>query len=229
VLWSGPYAAQSAALGELLRAHQPAALPDGTVHNSDWRWLAVDFQPFTVSGSPQVSAFQDVAAAPRLAVADPERSEIGLWCVLAVLERARLSEGDAELGWAWWQRRVQAGITLTDDEANAQAALSDRRVTHALTLHDAGEPLLGLAPVPHAMSISASARELDGARRVLDWLASAESASLMRFSAWQAASNGLQAVLSSAPPLDVEFATRQYTAVRQRWAASGFGLTLKGP
>jgi hypothetical protein len=88
---------------------------------------------------------------------------------------------------------------------------------------------MGLAPVPHALSISSTARDVDAARRVLDWLASEDAAPLLRLSAWQAATNGLAAVLASAPPLDVDVAARQYTAVRTRWAAGAAGPTLLGP
>jgi len=47
-------------------------------------------------------------------------------------------------------------------------------------------------------------------------------------SPWHASSNGLASLLQAAPALDVEWARQQYTAIRRRWAQSGFGPSLGG-
>jgi hypothetical protein len=50
----------------------------------------------------------------------------------------------------------------------------------------------------------------------------------LKLSPWQAASNGLQGLLSAAPAFDVDWARQQYSAARNRWAQSGFGPVVKG-
>jgi hypothetical protein len=76
------------------------------------------------------------------------------------------------------------------------------------------------------MMLATNGRNLDGARRLFDWLASPDAAGSAGLSAWQATTNGLQALQEAAPALDVDWATRQYRAARQRWAGAGFGPTL---
>jgi ABC-type Fe3+ transport system substrate-binding protein len=227
VVWFGPYAAHTAAQAGLLQAYQPAALPERVAHEAEWRWVAVNFQPFRVDGAPAVSGFDDLAAAPRLALPDPERSEVGMAIVLAVLDRARQSTGDVEQGWAWWQQRAQGGMVLTEDELGAQRARAEGEATHALTLQAGSAAVDGLAPLPHVVSLAANAREVDAARRLVDWLVSKDASPLSgSLSAWQTSANGLQRLLDAAPALDVDWATRQYATARRRWAQSGFGPTV---
>ena len=164
---------------------------------------------------------------PRLAVADPERSEVGMSLLLAVIDRARQVETDPERGWTWWQQRVRSGLALAEDDAGALASIGDGGVTHALSLAETALPLPGLAPLPHAIGLAANSRNVEGGRALLDWMAGESAASMLRLSPWQAASNGLQALLAAAPPLDVDWARQQYTPTRQRWAASAFGPSVE--
>ncbi len=226
VLWFGPYAAHAAAQAELLQPYQPRSLPARAQHDAGWRWVAVEFQPFHVTGEPPVATLDDLAKIPRLAVADPERSEVGLAAVLAVLDRARQLQGDELAGWTWWQRRVQSGVLLADDDASALVSQSEGGASHALTQQVGASRLAGLAPLPHAIGLATNARNVDAARQVLDWLVGREAPAPSGLSAWQADANGLAALLDAAPPLDVEWATGQYTAVRRRWAEAGFGPVL---
>jgi hypothetical protein len=48
-------------------------------------------------------------------------------------------------------------------------------------------------------------------------------------SPWSAAGSGgpLPGLVSAAPALDIDWARQQYTAVRSRWAQSGFGPIVK--
>jgi ABC-type Fe3+ transport system substrate-binding protein len=225
VLWFGPFAAQAAALDDLLQPHQPARVADAAVHDPNWRWTTLDYLPVGVVGAPGVGSFQDLATVPRLAIADPERSEVGLSIVLATLDRARQEESDAERGWAFWQQRVRSGLALAEDDASAVSMVGGS-ASHALSLLANGAPVAGLAPLPNAIGLAASSRNVDPARRLLDWLTSDAAASGVRLSPWQAASNGLQALLSAAPRLDVEWCRQHYTAARRRWAQSGFGPQL---
>src|SRR5215204_5001388 len=119
ILWSGPNAAQAGAQAGLLQPHQPRELPVLERHHPEWHWTAVEFQPVRVVGEPPVAGFEDLAAVPRLALADPERSEVGLTLLLASLDRARQQGGDAEAAWSWWSRRVQAGVRFADDDGSA--------------------------------------------------------------------------------------------------------------
>jgi ABC-type Fe3+ transport system substrate-binding protein len=215
VMWFGPYAAHSAALDGLLQPYQPQSLPREAVHDPEWRWLAVDFQGFSISGGPAGTTLQDLATAPRLAMADPERSEVGMAAVLAVLDRARQVDGDPEPGWAWWQRRAQSGVLLYEEDGDALEAQRAGRASHALTIDAGDAPLGGLPLLPHAMALPTAARNVDAARAILDWVAG------------QAQPAAIQPLLDSAPHLDVDWATREYNAVRRRWAQSGFGPTLE--
>jgi ABC-type Fe3+ transport system substrate-binding protein len=227
VMWFGPFAARAAAVDGLLQPYRPAQVADGVPHDPNWAWTTLDYAAIGVVGSPGLTSFQDLAAVPRLAVPDPERSEVGMSLLLAVLDRSRQSEGDPERGWAWWQQRARTGLALAEDDAGAVDMIGDGGVSHALSLVETAEPLPGLAPLPHAIGLAATSRNVDGGRALLDWLAGPAAASLVRWSPWQAASNGLQALLSAAPPLDVDWARQQYTAARRRWAESGFGPTVR--
>jgi ABC-type Fe3+ transport system substrate-binding protein len=226
VWWLGPYAAQAAGVDGLLQAYQPARAADLALHDPQWKWLALEYSAVGVVGSG-VNAWQDLGSVPRLAMADPERSEIGLMLLLASLDRARQADGDPERGWAWWQQRARDGLVLAEDDVGAVAQVQSGRATHALTLGPLGAPLPGLAPIPHAIGIAASSRNVDAARRMLDWLASEAAATWLSLSPWQAASNGLSALQQAAPPLDVDWGRQQYIATRQRWAQTGFGPTLE--
>jgi ABC-type Fe3+ transport system substrate-binding protein len=227
VIWFGPYAASAAAADGLLQPHQPAQLADAAVHDASWRWTTLDFSTFGVVGPNVAGGLADLAAVPRLAVADPERSEVGLNLLLATLDRARQVDGDAERGWAWWQQRAAAGLFLTEDDSRAASAVGDGQASHALSLlSETAAPLTGLAPVPHAIGLASSARNVDAARRMIDWLTGEQAAAFVRLSPWQAASNGLQALLAGAPRLNLDWTSQQYSASRRRWARSGFGPRL---
>ncbi|MCA1644232.1 MAG: hypothetical protein LC797_01780, partial [Chloroflexi bacterium] len=223
VIWFGPFAAQSAAIDGLLQPYQPPSAADAAAHDPEWRWTTLDYSPVGVVGTSAITGLQDLAAVPRIAFADPERSEVGLSILLATLDRARQAESDVERGWAWWQQRMRSGVELTEDDAAAAATVGDGGVTHALSLAETGTPLGGLAPVPNAIGLAASSRNADAGRRLLDALTGERAGATLRLSPWQAGSNGLQALLSAAPPLDVEWGRQQYTAARGRWAQSGFG------
>jgi ABC-type Fe3+ transport system substrate-binding protein len=226
VFWFGPFAARAAALDGLLRAYQPPRVPDGLVHDPEWKWTTLDYSVVGVMGTPRVATWQDLATVPGLAVVDPERSEAGLAVLLASLDRARQVESDVEQGWAWWQQRARSGLSLTEDEGEAVTQVRDHTVSHALSLSPTATPMPGLAPIPHAVALSASSRNVEAAQKLLDWLTSEAAGALLPLSPWQAESNGLAALLRSAPPLDVEWARLQYTAARRRWAQSGFGPAI---
>jgi hypothetical protein len=107
------------------------------------------------------------------------------------------------------------------------ASIGERGVTHALSLADTAVPLPGLAPLPHAIGLAANSRNVEGGRALLDWMTSQAAAALLRLSPWHAASNGLQALVTAAPPLDMEWARQQYTPARRRWAESAFGPSVE--
>ena len=228
VLWFGPFAARAAGLDNLLQPYQPAQAPDGIVHDPDWKWTTLDYSTIGVGGAAPVASWNELAGVPRLAVADPERSEVGLTVLLASLDRARQMESDAERGWAWWVERARAGLSLAENDAGALSMVNEGKASHVVTLATAAATLSGLAPIPNAIGLAAASRNVDAARRVLDWLTSEAAAPYLSLSPWQAASNGLSALLQAAPALDVEWARQQYTATRRRWSQSGFGPNLDG-
>src|ERR687885_2904173 len=119
VMWFGPFAARAAAMDGLLQPYQPARVADGAAHDPNWAWTTLDYSAAGVVGAPGPSSLQDLAAVPRLAVADPERAEVGMSLLLAVLDRARQADGDPERGWAWWQQRARTGLALAEDDAGA--------------------------------------------------------------------------------------------------------------
>jgi ABC-type Fe3+ transport system substrate-binding protein len=225
VFWSGAYAARAAAVDGLVQPYQPPRVAPEVIHDPDWKWLTLEYSAIGVVGSSSATTWQDVAALPRLALPDPERSEVGLSVLLASLDRSRQVDGDVEQGWTWWQQRARAGLVLADDDAGAMSLVDDGRASHALTL-SSGAALIGLAPIPHAISLAAASRNVDVARRMLDWLTSQEAGAMLRLSPWQTSSNGLAGLLQAAPPLDIEWARQQYTAARRRWSQSGFGPSL---
>ena len=228
VLWFGPFAASGAAIDGLLQPHQPQRMADGVLHDPGWTWTTLDYSAVGTIGTPALSSWPDLTTVPRLALPDPERSEVGMSLLLAVLDRARQAESDAERGWSWWQQRVRSGVAFAEDDAGAAALVGDRGVTHALTLADSAAPLAGLAPLPHAIGLAANSRNVDDARRLLDWIVSDAAGAMLRMTPWQADTNGLQALLAAAPVLDVEWTRQQYTAARRRWAQSGFGPLVEG-
>jgi len=227
VMWYGPFAARAAALDGLLQPYQPTMAADGVVHDPEWRWTTLDYSSIGVVGPPGVGSLQDVATIGGLALVDPERSESGMGTLLATLDRARQAESDVERGWAWWQQRMRSGVQLSEDDAGAVALIGEGGITHALTLAEAGTPIVGLAPLPHAIGLAAGSRNADAARRLVDWLTGPEAGALVRLSPWAASSGALQTLLAAAPPLDVEWGRQQYTAARNRWAQSGFGPIVK--
>jgi ABC-type Fe3+ transport system substrate-binding protein len=227
VLWFGPFAAQAAALDGLLQAYQPANVAAAAVHEANWRWTSLDYFPIGVLGSTSVAGLQDLASGPGLAIADPERSEIGLSILLAMLDRARQVDGDVERGWTWWQQRAQGGLALAEDDAGAVAIAGEPGGLRALTLSESASPVPGLAPIPNAIGLAASARNLDAARHLLDWLTSDTAGDILKLSPWRASTNGLQPLLSAAPALDIEWCRQQYTPTRQRWSQSAFAPALK--
>jgi ABC-type Fe3+ transport system substrate-binding protein len=229
VLWFGPFAAQSAGLDGLLQPYQPASVSPTAVHDPNWRWTTLDYLPIGIVGPTGPHSLQDVAAMPLVSIADPERSEVGLSVVLATLDRARQVEGDPERAWTWWQQRAASGLVLAEEDAAAVGLVADGSASHALSLFGASSSAVaGLAPIPNVVSLAASARSVDAAKHLVDWLTSDAAADALNFSPWRAATNGLQALLEAAPALDVEWCRKQYTATRQRWARSGFGPQLRG-
>jgi ABC-type Fe3+ transport system substrate-binding protein len=223
VLWFGAYAAQAAAIDGLLQAHQPSRVSDAAAHHPNWLWTTLDYSAIGVTGAPVVAGLEDLLSVPRLAVADPERSEAGLSILLATLDRARQVEADPERGWAWWQQRVARGVALAEDEAEAVGMVAAVDASHALTLAETASPLGGLPLIPHAVGLAAGSRNVDASRRLLDWLTGEAAAVSVRLSPWQA---GVQSLLSAVPQLDVEWGRQQYTPVRRRWAQSGFAPSL---
>ena len=173
---------------------------------------------------PVPGGMADLLNVPRLAMADPERSEVGMSIVLATMPRDSVDQA-----WEWWTTRGRRGLQLTEDDASALVAVSTGSATHALTLSPSATPVNGLPPLPHAVSLAGSAPNADAARRLIDWLVSPDAASLVRYSPWQASSNGLQTLLASGGRLDVDAARLQYVATRARWAQSGLGPTLNSP
>src|SRR5438270_679527 len=83
VMWFGPFAARAAAVDGLLQPYQPRQVADGVTHDPNWAWTTLDYATIGVVGTPGLTSFQDLAAVPRLAVADPERSEVGMSLLLA--------------------------------------------------------------------------------------------------------------------------------------------------
>ncbi|HEY3059487.1 MAG TPA: substrate-binding domain-containing protein [Chloroflexota bacterium] len=219
ILWSGPYAAHAAALDNLLQPYQPPMVPPNAAHEAGWRWLAVEFDTLSIAGEPNMASVEELASAPRLAVTDPERSEHGMFALLATLDRARQKEGAVESGWTWWSRRRAAGIELAANTSEAISWLAQLRVTHVFGLAAGTTPLTGLAPVPHAVALPVGGQHPDQARQLVDWLASPDASGAGGLSVWQADANGLRAVLDASPPLDVDWGTRQYVSVRRRWAS----------
>jgi ABC-type Fe3+ transport system substrate-binding protein len=223
ILWSGPFAAAAATADGLLQPYRPPQLPDSAAHDPSWAWTALDYSPIVTVGAPTVASWQDLASVPRLAMPDPERSEAGLSILMASLDRARQIDTDVERGWTWWQQRARAGLRLAEDEAGALSLVDAGAASHAVVLSGGSSPLSGLAPMPHAVSLAAASRNVDAARRLLDWLMSASAATALAMSPWQASGNGLATLQQAAPRLDVEWARQQWTATRRRWAQSGFG------
>jgi ABC-type Fe3+ transport system substrate-binding protein len=223
VLWFGAYAAQAAASDSLLQAHQPARVAEAAVHHPNWLWSTLDYSAVGVTSAPSVAGLDDLLAVPRLAIADPERSEAGLSILLATLDRARQVDADAERGWAWWQQRAAKGLAMAEAEAEAVGMVATGEASHAVSLSQTAAAVGGLPLLPHAMGLAAGSRNVDAARRLLDWLAGDSAAASLRLSPWQAAT---QALVAAAPQLDVEWGRQQYTPARRRWAQSGFGPSL---
>jgi ABC-type Fe3+ transport system substrate-binding protein len=227
VLWFGPFAAQSAALDGLLQPYQPASVAPAAAHDANWRWTTLDYVPIGIVGPTGANSLQDLASAPALAVADPERSELGLSILLATLDRARQVEGDVEHGWTWWQQRAQRGLVLVEHDPGAVATVGEGGASHALTLAETSVPLPGLAPIPNAVGLAANARNPEAAKHLLDWLTSDAAGDTLTRSPWRAAANGLQALQAAAPPLDIDWCRQQYTATRRRWSESAFTPAVK--
>ncbi len=227
VMWFGPFAAQSAALDGLLQPYQPASLAPAAVHDPNWRWTVLDYLRIGAVGSSHIGSLHDLESVQTLAMADPERSEVGLSMLLAMLDRARQVDGDVETSWTWWQQRAQRGLALTEDDAGAVAMVGEGGASHALSLAESAAPVPGLAPIPNAVGLAASARNLVAARHLLDWLTSDAAGDWLKGSPWRASTNGLEALLSAAPPLDIDWCRDQYTPTRQRWAQSGFAPAMR--
>jgi ABC-type Fe3+ transport system substrate-binding protein len=221
VMWFGPFAAQAAAMDNLLQPHQPRHVAPTVAHDLAWRWTTLDYWTVGAVGTQPANRLADLAAAPTLALPDPERAEAGMAVLLAMLDRARTVEGDVERGWAWWHERARKGLILVEDDADAETAATDGRASNGLTIFsERGERLDELAPIPNAVGLATNSQNVAAARELLDWLTSDAAAAALRLSPWQA---GTQSLMASSPSLDVDWARAQYTATRQRWARSGFG------
>jgi hypothetical protein len=186
VWWFGPFAAR-------------AALSDGLVQSAS----ALEYSQVGLMGASSVSAWSDLAGVARLALTDPERSEVGMAILLASLDRARQVEGDVEHGWAQWQ---QTRLMLVESEAEVASLVASGAVSDGLTL-SGGVPVPDLAALPHHAAIAANSRNIDAARRLLEWLVA-------------------QASAPAAPALDLDWCTQNYVVARQRWAQSRFAPTL---
>jgi ABC-type Fe3+ transport system substrate-binding protein len=223
VVGLGPYLAQAAAAQGVLERFQPPRAADGAPHHAEWRWTAIDASAWVAA--PAVQKLDDLLDVPRLGLVDPARSEVGVMAVLAGLDRARQAEGDPERGWAWWQRRVRASVSLVDDQAGLRSAASASHVLGLGSL-DGGAAVPGLAPLPNAVGLLGGARNAEAARTLLGWLLSPAAADVVSaaggLSWWQSASNGLSSLLQSAPPLDVGWTAQQYRPTRARWLQQGF-------
>lgn len=226
VIWSGPFGAAAAAADGLLQAYQPRNMAPRAPHDANWFWTALDLAFVCTTGTPALASFDDLTSAPRIALADPERSETGLSVVLATLDRARQVDGDVEHAWQWWADRARRGLVLAGDDDGAARETGQRGVSHALLVSETANPLAGLAPIPHAVSITASTRNLDGARALMDWLLGESAAALVRVSPWTLGGGALAALVNTAPILDVEWARQNYSATRARWTQSGLGAAL---
>ena len=220
VLWFGPFAAGAAAVDGLLQAYQPPRVPDGIVHDPDWKWTTLDYSVVGVRGATAAMSWDELSVVQRLAIPDPERSEVGLSILLASLDRARQVDGDVERGWSWWTQRAHAGLALAEDDAGASALVNSGKASHALTLAAGAQPLNGVAPIPHAISLAAASRNVAAARRLLDWVTSEAAAGLVSLSAWQLPRN------TTAAMIDVDWARQQYSETRRRWAQSGLAPDL---
>jgi hypothetical protein len=188
VWWFGPFAARAAAWDGLLQSAQ-----------------AVDYSVIGVVGADRVDGFAGLATVPRLAVADPARSEAGMAILLVSLDGARRTGNDVEAVWAWWRQRADSGLVLVETDADATRS----GATHALTL-TGGAPLPDLAPIPHMVGVAANSRNADAARRLLEELV------------------GGRRTPEPGPALDVDWCTQSYIATRQRWAEAGFSPALAG-
>jgi ABC-type Fe3+ transport system substrate-binding protein len=223
VIGLGPYLAHAAAAQGVLEKFQPARTADGAPHHAEWRWTGLDASAWSVA--PAVQRLDDLLDVPRLGLVDPARSEMGVMAVLTSLDRARQAEGDAERGWAWWQRRVRSGVSLVEDEAALRGAPPTSHVL-GLGALDGGAAVPGLAPLPNAVGLLTSARNAEAARSLLTWLVSPDAADTISaaggLSWWQSASNGLASLLQAAPPLDVNWTAQQYRPTRERWLQQGF-------
>jgi ABC-type Fe3+ transport system substrate-binding protein len=222
LLGLGPYLAQAVAVQGALERFQPSRAADTAPHHSEWRWAALDASPWMVA--PSVGRFDDLLDVPRLALVDPAHSEVGVMAVLASLDRARQAEGDPERAWSWWQRRVESGVVLAENEAGLASAMG----SHALALGvlDGGGVLAGLAPLPNGVGLLGGARNADSGRSLLSWLLSPDAADAIGaaggLSYWQSAANGLANLAQAAPPLDVDWTFEQYRPARARWLQQGF-------
>jgi ABC-type Fe3+ transport system substrate-binding protein len=185
--WFGPFAAQAAAT-------------DGLVQNV----ALIDASPVGVIGSP-VRSLSDLATAPRLAMPDPERSEVGMAILLASLDAWRQTQSDA---WAWWQQRASAGMLLAEDSPGAVAMAQSGAASHAVTLSADAAPLSDVPPIPHAVALAANSRNVADATRLLEWLKARATA--------------------PSSTLDINWCTQNYNATRERWAQSGFSPSVTG-
>ena len=223
VVGLGPYLAHAAAAESVLEKFQPLRAADNAPHHAEWRWTALDASAWMVA--PPVQNLDDLLDVPRLGLADPARSEVGMMAVLTSLDRARQTEGDPERGWAWWQRRVRSGVWLVEDQAGLHSTASASHVLGLATL-EGGAAVPGLAPLPNAVGILAGSRNADAARTLLSWLVSSDAAEAISAAGglpwWQSASNGLASLLQAAPPLDVDWTAQQYRPTRARWLQEGF-------
>jgi ABC-type Fe3+ transport system substrate-binding protein len=238
LLTLGPYHLQAGSGDDTFLSYQPKAWPAEAdrvlaAHAPNWRWSSIGYLPFRVDGAPPITSFDALTptAAPRLAILDPARSELGVLALLASLDRARQWDGDPERGWTWWVQRSAAGVVLTDDSESARATLASGRATHALTLGfapasvSASAAMSGLAPMPITVAVLGRAVSQPAAQQLVDWLTSQPGAASVdaagALSAWRAQQNGLAALAQSAPPLDVAWTLSQYRPARQRWMTLG--------
>jgi ABC-type thiamine transport system substrate-binding protein len=237
----GPYLAEAFTREGLLEPHRPSQWPadalgnyEGAMHEPEWRWVALDFVPIGMVGVPPVESFEELGspAVPRVALPDPVRTEVGLFVVLATLDRLRQdpwTDNEAERGWTWWAQRARVGLEVTEDAESAVAAVRRGLATHALVLSSSEDgtsqdyPLRGLAPMPNAVGLVKGAPHADLARTLLDWLVGPYSGATVRslggLSPWHADANGLRRLVEAAPPLDVGWTFTRARPTRSGWAS----------
>lgn len=233
LLLGGPLLAETAAREELLGPWSPAmpAVTDLLVGAPrDGRWLPLGFAPFVVAGVPPASSLEDLRGGDvsRLALLDPRRTESGMFATLAILDRARQAEGDAERGWTWLNDRVARGVSFQEAPGGTAEAVRSGASSHALLLRaelpEGLAPvstLRDLAPIPVAVGLVTKGPHPELAGALLEALLSEQARRALAARGFSSALPpdvaALRALVPDARPFDVEWAYQQYNRVRAEW------------